>query len=454
MREKITLTEGELYSPEVDEIVAEQQARARAMPSFEPTPLWRRVLFSSLFFLSVAGLLGGLTGWAILEPLHNEGFTRWGTIQDVQLPAGDTQTRILKVRDLPFLATPSITRVAGRGEYEDIAGVDDLRVGLPVRLQGALPSGQAQPLWATRIVVQPIPPGREDEPLPDFQPTTTEVVVGGFFGFAIVGTCIAAFVAAADGVMSRNLRRGLLSGLCGVGIASVGSTIMQFVGGLVFYLGSRLASEMSEEMWTSATVTGWPLLILMVGRSLAWGLIGATVGLGQGAAMRSGKLLINGLLGGMLGALLGGVFFEPICKLFANTDLSGQAAVSRAVGFSLIGLSAGLMIGLVEHLAKDAWLLMRAGPLTGKQFVIYKDPTAIGSSPKCEIYLFKDPDVEPRHALIHHSGSRHEIQDLKAPAGTHVNGQRVTRHTLHDGDQILIGQTVLEYSERARGHPS
>jgi hypothetical protein len=153
----------------------------------------------------------------------------------------------------------------------------------------------------------------------------------------------------------------------------------------------------------------------------------------------------------MLGGLLGGIFFDPLIKIFANTELSGQAMISRAFGFGIIGMSAGLMIGLVEHLAKDAWLLMRAGPLAGKQFIIYKSPTTLGSSPKCEVYLFKDPDVEPRHAAIRKVGNRHEIQDLGSPSGTYVNGQRVQRQNLREGDQIGIGKTILEFAERSRG---
>jgi hypothetical protein len=329
--------------------------------------------------------------------------------------------------------------------------VDDLRVGQPILLQAMISQEMENTLMGTRIVVQPIPPGRAEEPVPDLRELSQASFLSGVLGFAIVGACVAALVAAADGVMSRNLRRGLLSGVCGVGIAGVGGVVGVLPGAVVLGLTMTLVTLAADGPWTSDSVTGWPLLILSVGRSLTWGILGLTMGLGQGAAARSKKLAINGLLGGMLGGLLGGAFFDPICRVFADTAVGGQAIMSRAIGFPIIGLSVGFMIGLVEHLAKDAWLLMRAGPLTGKQFVLYKNPTAIGSSPKCEVYLFKDPDVEPRHALIHQSGGRCELQDLKTPAGTYVNGQRVGRHILRDGDQIVIGQTVLEYSERARG---
>jgi len=89
---------------------------------------------------------------------------------------------------------------------------------------------------------------------------------------------------------------------------------------------------------------------------------------------------------------------------------------------------------------------MLAGPLAGKEFVLYKDPTSIGSSPKREIYLFKDPEVEPTHALIHRAGEGYEIEDQKSPSGTHVNGRKVSRQRLQNQDQIRVGQTVLLFT--------
>jgi pSer/pThr/pTyr-binding forkhead associated (FHA) protein len=105
-------------------------------------------------------------------------------------------------------------------------------------------------------------------------------------------------------------------------------------------------------------------------------------------------------------------------------------------------------VGLVEQWTKTAWLLMKAGPLAGKQFVLYRNPTVIGSTPKAEIYLFKDDAIEPRHALIHNRGGRFEIEDQGTPDGTYVNGIPIRKQTLQTGDQIVIGKTVLEFALR------
>ena len=128
------------------------------------------------------------------------------------------------------------------------------------------------------------------------------------------------------------------------------------------------------------------------------------------------------------------------------TAEDGQATYSRAVGFACIGALVGLFIGLVEGWTKTAWLMMRKGPLAGKQFIMFKDTTILGSSPKADIYLFKDDAIEPSHAQIINRGGRFEIEDCNSPDGTYVNGIPISRKVLEDGDQIVLGKTVLEFS--------
>ena len=182
----------------------------------------------------------------------------------------------------------------------------------------------------------------------------------------------------------------------------------------------------------------------MMGRASAWAVAAIPAGIGQGIALRESKVVVNGLLGGVLGGLLGGLLFDPINSVFVHAD--GEAWLSRGIGFTIIGLLVGLFVGIVEQWTKSAWLLMKAGPLAGKQFVVFRNPTVLGSSPKADIYLFKDEAIEPRHALIHDRGGRFEIEDMKSADGTYVNGIPVQRQILRAGDQIVLGKTVLEFA--------
>ncbi|MFL5329000.1 MAG: FHA domain-containing protein, partial [Gemmataceae bacterium] len=77
--------------------------------------------------------------------------------------------------------------------------------------------------------------------------------------------------------------------------------------------------------------------------------------------------------------------------------------------------------------------------------------TVLGSSPKADIYLFKDDAIEPRHALITNRAGRFEIEDCTTPDGTYVNGIPITRTVLNHGDQIVLGKTVLEFLMKETG---
>ena len=69
-------------------------------------------------------------------------------------------------------------------------------------------------------------------------------------------------------------------------------------------------------------------------------------------------------------------------------------------------MATGIGIGVIESALKDRWLYVTSGPLAGKQFILYKPVTTIGSSQQCDIYLFKDSNIlrravfgEPRFTL-------------------------------------------------------
>lgn len=118
------------------------------------------------------------------------------------------------------------------------------------------------------------------------------------------------------------------------------------------------------------------------------------------------------------------------------------------VSVTVLGATCGAAIGLVEQVRREAWLRIVEGPLRGKQFIIYRSPTIIGASPKCDITLARDKGVAPQHLSVSQLGARHVLADLGSPTGTRVNGQPVTSRTLRSGDRIMVGQTTMQYAER------
>jgi hypothetical protein len=265
-----------------------------------------------------------------------------------------------------------------------------------------------------------------------------------FLIFPVVAAGVGMFLGAAEGLMCRNISRAFVSGGIGLAVGFLGGLIAIIPTGIIFVLMSMIAVSFWENPQPDQMPTGFALLIFMMGRGAAWAVAAIPAGIGQGIAIREKKVVLNGLIGGVLGGLVGGLLFDPISLVLMTED--GEALYSRAFGFATIGLSVGLFVGLVEGWTKTAWLMMKKGPLAGKQFVLFKEATTLGSSPKAEIYLFKDDQIEPKHAVIYNRGGRFEIEDQGTPDGVYVNGIPVGSQILQSGDQIVIGKTVLEFA--------
>ncbi|MDQ3439084.1 MAG: FHA domain-containing protein, partial [Planctomycetota bacterium] len=157
------------------------------------------------------------------------------------------------------------------------------------------------------------------------------------------------------------------------------------------------------------------------------------------------KKLLIGMLGGLVGEIAGGVLFDSIARVTENNQ-----HLSRLVAIVAIGLVTGVATGLIENAVKSGWFKVTAGLIAGKQFVLYRNPTYIGSSPQCHIYLFKDPQVGRRHAAVHVVPGGFEIEDLPLGAKTIVNGKPVTRARLRNGDRVSIGATSFNFQEKVR----
>ena len=170
-------------------------------------------------------------------------------------------------------------------------------------------------------------------------------------------------------------------------------------------------------------------------------MFGVGIGAAAGIAERSVGKATNGIIGGLVGGLLGGAVFH---WLSLNIDSASEA---RLAGLSTIGIVVGAAIGIVEIARRQAWVRVVAGGMTGKEFILYHASTQVGSSPKCELTLIKDPDVLPFHMRIDDQGGRRLLTAYDGAEVT-VNGAASRSRTLRNGDRVGLGGTTLEYLER------
>ncbi len=91
-------------------------------------------------------------------------------------------------------------------------------------------------------------------------------------------------------------------------------------------------------------------------------------------------------------------------------------------------------------------LISRVGK-TSQTFPLLTDDVSVGCGADNDIQL-SDQFISHHHATIVSSSSGSVIRDLDSANGTYVNGRRVRRHALRDGDSIEIGKSSFEFLEK------
>jgi len=80
----------------------------------------------------------------------------------------------------------------------------------------------------------------------------------------------------------------------------------------------------------------------------------------------------------------------------------------------------------------------------GSRVVLGPEPLTIGRLPESAV-MVTDPNASRRHAEIRRVGADVVLVDLNSTNGTRVNGATIRERKLTDGDEIVIGTTVLRF---------
>lgn len=452
----IRITYDEAMSTHVDDLL--QRQRNLRGDTSDRRARGRRWYYQNWFVLMVVAGLAALAAWAILEPFFADMLYIQGTVtgvdphavlHDISLPGG----QFLEIR-FPTRGSFSVDgrklwlleqtyRLEPRGGTAELDPAD-VQLGRHIGVYVEYEVLGNQELAVARLIL-PNPPAEPPAKASlDLRQQYYRTVAAGFLAFAVMGGLIGLAIGAADGVVCRLPRRALLGGAVGLLVGFVGGFVSNIIANLAYGPLNQLAMQQAEGL---DNLTTFGFVVQMTGRGLAWLLAGMTMGLGQGIALRSRRLLLYGFLGGLIGGLIGGLLFDPIDFILLG-GVKPSAHWSRLIGFAAVGTSVGAMIGLVELLARDAWLQMLAGPLAGKEFLIFKDTVHLGASPRAEIYLFNDPQVADIHATIRAVGEQCEIENRSSAHPTELNGRRFDRARLRHGDTITLGRTVFVFQQR------
>ena len=83
--------------------------------------------------------------------------------------------------------------------------------------------------------------------------------------------------------------------------------------------------------------------------------------------------------------------------------------------------------------------------IDGRTHPVTSRVVVIGRSRECDVRL-ADTNVSRRHAELRQDGATYWLVDLGSTNGTDLNGRRVEREKLSDGDAITIGSTELIFT--------
>jgi pSer/pThr/pTyr-binding forkhead associated (FHA) protein len=251
----------------------------------------------------------------------------------------------------------------------------------------------------------------------------------------VAGICIGAALGLVSGYYQGSRAHVLRGAMFGAGLGFLGGMIGVTIGGFVYGILSGFSQ-----------VFALGPLIQMVARGLGWGLFGACLGLAEGAMGKSLKRMNHGMIGGLIGGFVGGILFEVSALVFSGAAISfgdggnPEGTIPRAIGLVSVGAFVGLFIGIVEAVARHAWVRVVLGRNEGREYLIDANQSVLGSSETANVPLFGDPVIAPSHAVIRKEASGYVLYDTGSPAGTYVDGVRIQSVLLYSGATIQIGK--------------
>ncbi len=283
-------------------------------------------------------------------------------------------------------------------------------------------------VWA---IMEPSAPKEFGDPRWDSWSITFIALIGASVGFAVGG-----LDGYFQGTRLRAWRGAILGLIFGVICASFGSglggALYRAVFGNLIFMTGNVPTQ-------------------MLARILAFTPAGLALGFGIGMSSLNFRKAIQGMVGGGIGAAIAGAMFDPVSELVSPAIMAVRGGnevgiIGRVILSVVQGALIGLFIGIVERIARSAWVRLTLGRNEGKEWALDAGQNFIGRSESSQIPLFGDANVAPNHACIVRQGpGQFLLADGGSPIGTYLNGQRVQQAPLFHGAVITVGSFNLEF---------
>ncbi len=249
---------------------------------------------------------------------------------------------------------------------------------------------------------------------------------------SVISAYIGLVMGIGEGIYYGSTEKAKRYSLIGLGIAVIGGFLSGYIAQAMY---SALLAQSTSEL-------GYAFV-----RGIGWSIMGMGIGFAIGLLKPEKKRILYCALGGLLGGFLGGFVFNFVAGAVITKE-TDTGILPRAIGITIMGGLIGLGVGLLEQVAKTAWLKVLRGDFVGKEYLIFPGTTSIGNDSSNSIVLFKDKLVAVNHCEIIQQGSKFILVDKGTSLGTFVNGKQVQRHLLNQGDAIAVGNSVLIFNTK------
>jgi pSer/pThr/pTyr-binding forkhead associated (FHA) protein len=91
-------------------------------------------------------------------------------------------------------------------------------------------------------------------------------------------------------------------------------------------------------------------------------------------------------------------------------------------------------------------LILKFDDVVLRECAVGVESVSIGRLPDNSLVI-DNPAVSGRHARVYREGAQYVLEDLKSTNGTFVNDKPIARHTLLEGDVILVGKHTLAFTQ-------
>ena len=264
--EKLVIAPQDLLDPRVDEQLARQLSFGMAAPPPRIADARTSLLQRPWFALMLAGALGALVGWAMIEPIFDDGVRFRGTTAHVKSANQMEGAAALEVGGVKVWVPPQARVRSADGN----GGVGELHDGLRVEVRGEhATKSDIVIAYEVRILGK----ATRSETV-DVKNLLLRERLVGVIVFPLLAALVGLFIGAADGLLSRALRRGAICGLVGLGVGLSAGLVATLLAELMYAAGQHFIAPLHSESGALSTVG---FLIQMVVRGLAWSMAGAAI---------------------------------------------------------------------------------------------------------------------------------------------------------------------------------